>query len=500
VTQIRTITTNAAQASADVLVVAARVGGDERAARLLTASAALPPECAAQILAAFEAVAPRPITAPAAGAEPVRVTVSCVKAGSVIVCPVADTADHEALRRGIGAALRTLSGAGSVVVLPGGADDASVRAASEGALLGAYRFDTYRSQPSPALRRISVAVPEARARAGRALVKEARALIEAVNLTRDLVNTPPNDLFPQALVDAAKQLFADTSVTTKVWDDRALRRGRFGGLTAVGQGSAHGPRLVRAQYRHPRAGIHVALVGKGITFDSGGLSLKPPKSMEWMKSDMAGSAAVMATVRVVHDWGLPINVTGWLAVAENMPSGTAQRPGDVITMRGGKTVEVLNTDAEGRLVLADALVEAAGDEPDEIIDIATLTGAQLVALGSRVAGAMGNDDRLRDAVVEAGSIAGESLWPMPLPRELRPSLDSPVADLANIGDRNGGMLTAALFLQEFVPPHLPWVHLDIAGPSFNEGAPSGYIPKGGTGFGVRTLSEYLRLRSGSGRS
>jgi leucyl aminopeptidase len=217
-----------------------------------------------------------------------------------------------------------------------------------------------------------------------------------------------------------------------------------------------------------------------------------------MKADMGGAAAVLAAVKLAMDHRLPVAVTGWLAVAENMPGGGAQRPGDVITIRGGKTVEVLNTDAEGRLVLADALVEAASEGPDQIIDVATLTGAQLVALGSRVAGAMGNDDTLRGRIVAAGESAGEPLWPMPLPPELRPSLDSPVADLANIGDRNGGMLTAALFLKEFVPDETPWTHLDIAGPAFNEGAPHGYTGKGGTGFGVRTLAEHLRNVAGDG--
>ena len=250
--------------------------------------------------------------------------------------------------------------------------------------------------------------------------------------------------------------------------------------------------MVRLSYTPAKASRHVALVGKGITFDSGGLSLKPAKALEWMKSDMGGAAAVLATVLSVARLKLPVAVTGWLALAENMPSGTAQRPGDVITIRGGTTIEVLNTDAEGRLVLADAIVEAAKANPDALIDVATLTGAQLVALGSRVAGAMGNDDAQRTAVVAAADACGESMWPMPLPRELRASLDSAIADMANIGDRNGGMLTAALFLQEFVPEDLPWTHLDIAGPAFNEGAVHDYTPKGGTGFGVRTLVQYLR--------
>ena len=370
------------------------------------------------------------------------------------------------------------------------ASSATVAAVAEGARLGAYRYDRYRSNPG--VSKVTVVVPGSVSRELRTAVTRANALADGVLLARDLVNTPPNDLGPADFAGIAKERAADVDVAVKIWDDKALRRGGFGGLTAVGQGSVRGPRLVRLTYQPPLAQRHVALVGKGITFDSGGLSLKPAKSMEWMKSDMGGAAAVLATVLVAARLALPVKVTGWLALAENMPSGTAQRPGDVITIKGGTTVEVLNTDAEGRLVLADALVEAAGANPDLIIDIATLTGAQLVALGARVAGAMGNDDDQRDAIVAAADAAGESMWPMPMPAELRPSLDSAIADLANIGDRNGGMLTAALFLAEFVPPGTPWTHLDIAGPAFNEGDTHDYTPKGATGFGVRTLVQVLQ--------
>jgi len=230
------------------------------------------------------------------------------------------------------------------------------------------------------------------------------------------------------------------------------------------------------------------LAGKGITFDSGGLSLKPAKSMESMKSDMAGAAAVLGAMQAIAALGPPVRVVGYLAIAENMPSGTAQRPSDVLTIFGGTTVEVNNTDAEGRLVLADVLVASAADSPDIIIDVATLTGAQIVALGSRVGGVMANDDRLREAVVDAARRAGEAMWPMPLPAELRKGLDSPVADLANVSaDKGGAMLVAGLFLKEFVPGGVRWAHLDIAGPAFNQGGPYGYTPKGGTGAATRAL-------------
>ena len=274
-------------------------------------------------------------------------------------------------------------------------------------------------------------------------------------------------------------------------DEKALRKGGYGGISGVGQGSTHPPRLVRVSYAHPKATRTVALVGKGITFDSGGLSIKPAASMEWMKSDMGGAAAVLATVNAAAQLGLAVNVIGYAPMCENMPSGTAIRPSDVLTMYGGKRVEVLNTDAEGRLVLADAMVRAAEDSPDYLIDVATLTGAQLVALGAHTAGVMGNDDDFRGRIVDASARAGEQMWPMPLPPELRRSLDSDVADIANLGDRYGGMLTAGLFLQDFVAEGLTWAHLDIAGPAYNQGAEHGYTPKGGTGAAVRTLVELL---------
>jgi leucyl aminopeptidase len=250
----------------------------------------------------------------------------------------------------------------------------------------------------------------------------------------------------------------------------------------------HTPRLIRLGYRHPGATKTVVFAGKGITFDSGGLSLKPPKSMEHMKSDMAGAAAVLGAMQVIADLAPPVNVVGYLAAAENMPGGSAQRPTDVITIYGGKTVEVLNTDAEGRLVLADAIARSAADSPDLVVDVATLTGAQLVALGRRTAGVMANDDAVRDGIAAAARRAGEPFWPMPLPEELRDGLDSDVADLANItSDRSGGMLVGGLFLREFVPAGTRWAHLDIAGPAFNEEKAYGYTPKGGTGAALRTL-------------
>jgi leucyl aminopeptidase len=318
--------------------------------------------------------------------------------------------------------------------------------------------------------------------------RRAEVLAAAVTLARDLVNTGPSDLVPDTFAARAGQIAAEAGIDITVLDEQALAEGGYGGILGVGQGSVHPPRLVRLEYAPPAASKALVLAGKGITFDSGGLSLKPAKAMETMKSDMGGAAAVLAAMQAISTLGLPVRVVGYLPLAENMPSGTAQRPSDVLTMYGGTTVEVLNTDAEGRLVLADALARSASDSPDVIVDVATLTGAQIVSLGPRVAGVMANDDALRDAVVDAAGRAGEAMWPMPLPDELRKGLESPVADLTNVApDRNGGMLVAGLFLREFVPLGVRWAHLDIAGPAYNEGPAHGYTPKGGTGAATRAL-------------
>ncbi|TAK69225.1 MAG: leucyl aminopeptidase [Actinomycetota bacterium] len=397
----------------------------------------------------------------------------------------------ETLRRGAGAATRALAGIRRVGLSLPARTAEEVEAVAQGGALGAYSFTTFRADTAsavpPPVRAITVVVADARARELRSAVSHAQAVTDAVHLARDLVNTPPSHLHPVELAAAAVAAAEGLPLQVEVLDQRALARAGFGGILAVGQGSANPPRLVRLAYRHPKATRHLALIGKGITFDSGGLSLKPPAGMEWMKADMGGAAAVVGAMKAIATLGLQVNVTGWVPSAENMPSGTAQRPSDVITIYGGRTVEVLNTDAEGRLILADALVRAAEDEPDVIVDAATLTGAQLVALGARTAGVMSPSDEVRTAVVDAAGRAGEAMWPMPLPEDLRSSLDSAVADIANIGDRNGGMLSAGLFLREFVAADQPWAHLDIAGPAWNEGQPYGYTPKGGTGAAVRTF-------------
>jgi leucyl aminopeptidase len=394
-------------------------------------------------------------------------------------------ADAEVLRRAAGAAVRSLASptVRTIALALPAAKPVSAEATAFGALLGSYNFSRYRSNGHPA--------PELRLIAGDDVadaIRRAEVLAAAVTLVRDLVNTSPSHLYPESFAAQAGQVAAAAGLGIEVLDDAALAEGGYGGISGVGQGSVHSPRLVRLSYQHPDASRTVVFAGKGITFDSGGLSLKPPKAMETMKSDMGGAAAVLAALQAIAALKPTVNVVGYLPLAENMPGSGAQRPSDVITAYGGTTVEVLNTDAEGRLVLADALATSATDSPDLLVDIATLTGAQVVALGNRVSGVMANDDAVRDGVVDAASRAGESMWPMPLPEELRKGLDSKVADLANVAaERDGGMLVAGLFLREFVPDGVRWAHLDIAGPSFHEGEPYGYVAKGGTGVAVRTL-------------
>ncbi|MHB1489907.1 MAG: leucyl aminopeptidase [Cellulomonas sp.] len=410
---------------------------------------------------------------------------------------VDDTWAPESLRRAAGAATRELGGAGSVALaLPSG-DLVQLAAVIEGALLGAYAYTRYRATDAAAkavaVAQIEVVTPLAKDKAAKAALARAEVLAEAVHATRDLINTAPNDLYPAAFADLAKEAAKGTGIKVTVLDEKALAAGGYGGLIGVGQGSVRGPRLVKVAYSPSRPTAKVALVGKGITFDSGGISIKPAAGMEAMKSDMSGAAAVLHTVVAAARLGLPVAVTGWLCLAENMPSGSAQRPSDVITIRGGTTVEVLNTDAEGRLVLADGLVAATEEKPDVVLDIATLTGAQVVALGHRVSAVMGTD-AVRDEVVAAAGASGEQFWPMPLPEELRAGLASKVADIANIGERWGGMLSAGVFLQEFVGT-TPWAHLDVAGPAFNEKTAHGYTPVGGTGVGVRTMLALIESRA-----
>ncbi|MFI6461880.1 leucyl aminopeptidase [Streptomyces sp. NPDC050538] len=404
----------------------------------------------------------------------------------------------EALRRAAGVAARALTGAKKAAFALPLADAADAGVIAEGALLGAYSFDAYKGGAKDAkgkapLGEVALLGGKPRDKEYKAAVERALAVTEELNRARDLVNTPPNDLDPEAFAAVAQTAAKEHGIKVEVLDEKALEKGGYGGILGVGAGSAAGPRLVKLSYTHADATKHLAFVGKGITYDSGGISLKPAGHNETMKCDMSGAAAVFAAVVAAARLGLAVNVTGWLALAENMPSGSATRPGDVLRMYSGKTVEVLNTDAEGRLVLADALWAASAEKPDAIVDVATLTGAMVLALGSRTFGVMANDDAFRSAIVEAADEVGEPSWPMPLPEHLRKGMDSPTADIANMGERMGGGLVAGLFLREFVGEGITWAHLDIAGPAFNEAGPFGYTPKGGTGSAVRTLVRLAEL-------
>jgi leucyl aminopeptidase len=370
----------------------------------------------------------------------------------------------------------------------------AAQAVVEGVALGAYRFTSFKSdRDEHQLEQVTLhVVDDVKASALKTAVADGEAIATAVTLVRDLVNTPPGDKRPPAFADRARQVGKDAGIKVKVLDEHDLAKGGYGGLLGVGAGSSAPPRLVELSYKPTGADQHVALVGKGITFDSGGLSLKPPGSMETMKLDMGGAATVLGVMQAVAALKLKVQVTGLLALAENMPSGTAIRPGDVLTIKGGKTVEVLNTDAEGRLVLADALEHAKELGPDVIVDMATLTGAASIALGDKIGIVMSTRDELADAIVAAGARTGERFWPLPVAvDEYKGQLDSEVADIKNTGGRPAGTITAGLFLHHFVGDDVAWAHLDIAGVAWSD-AKDGYVPKGATGIPVRTLVDWLR--------
>ncbi len=366
---------------------------------------------------------------------------------------------------------------------------AAIPAVTEGMRLATYRFTTYKADSPVKLKKITLI---ASGRGLRASLSTANAIVDAVTLARDLGNEPGGSLTPQVFATRAKRLATKTGIKVTVWDEARIRRERLGGLLAVNQGSENPPRFLTVRYvptgRKPKANL--ALVGKGITFDSGGLSLKNPNGMVTMKVDMAGGAAVLAAMSALPAVDAPVAVTGFIPLSDNMTGGAAQRPGDVFTARNGKTVEVLNTDAEGRLILADALAVAAEGEPDAIIDIATLTGSASVALGAGIAALMSTDDKLATRLEQASGRSGEKLWRLPLPSEYRSQIDSTIADLKNIGSGPyGGTLVAGLFLKEFTDKR-PWAHIDMGMAAFSD-SDRGLVVKGGTGFGVRVLIDTL---------
>jgi len=401
-----------------------------------------------------------------------------------------------AVRRAAGVAARSTANAASVALaLP--ADDAGlVRNVLEGYLLGGYAFSRYRTKtPDTRAGTVTVLSPVARRQEASAAFEEAQVVGPAVNAVRDWVNTPAGDLTPPAFADQITKAAKGTKVEVTVLDEAELAELGCGGLLGVGGGSSAPPRLVELRYSPADPVAHLALVGKGITFDSGGLSIKTATGMETMKCDMAGAATVSQATLAIARLGLPVRVTAYACLAENMVSGSSMRPGDVLTIYGGKTVEVLNTDAEGRLVLADGLVRATEQDPDVIVDVATLTGHMMQALGNRVGAVFGSEDVVGSLVV-AGRASGEKHWPMPIPQDVVDRVrGSKIADLAQHDwTRWGGGLFAAAFLREFTDDRR-WAHLDIAGPGYNNGTAAGHWPPGGTGFALTTLVDYARALS-----
>ena len=413
------------------------------------------------------------------------------KSLAVVGLGKADALDTTALRRAAGSAARKVSDHTDIAsllqrTLPG---DAATNAVVEGLLLGSYRFTSYKSDPQPSkIEKISL-LGEASEQA----IERGTARAEATALARDLVNEPPSSLTPDALGRRAQELADVAGLECEIFDRDELERRGFGGILGVSRGSAEPPRLIVLRYRPDNPKGKVALVGKGITFDSGGLSLKDAKNMEQMKTDMSGAAAVVGTMSALKRCGVAVEVAAYICCSENMPSGTAIKPGDVITHYGGGTSEVTNTDAEGRLVLADGIAFAAEQKPEAIIDVATLTGAIMVALGAKVSGFFSNDDALASEIEAAAADSGERLWRMPLTDEYRSDIDSEVADIKNSGPRWGGAIIGALFLKNFHVGGIPWAHMDIAGPARAE---SDYeeIPRGGSGVATRTLISWLENR------
>ena len=394
-----------------------------------------------------------------------------------------------------GAATRKLSSFKDIVLGFETKDASQATAALEGAAFAHYSHNKYKTVSKPADSKLQSVTLITGHKPSPSAIAQIQILAESLNFTRDLVNMPALDLYPATLAKAVQDATKGTGITVQVWNEERMAKEGLGGILGVGLGSSRGPRLVKLEYKPKVAKKHLALVGKGITFDTGGLSLKPGASMIGMNYDMTGAATVAAATIAIAKLQLPVKVSTWLCIAENMPSGTAQRPNDVVKARNGVTIEVLNTDAEGRLVLADGLSLASEAKPDYIIDVATLTGAVQIALGNRHAGLMG-DQTAVDAIKDAASDVGELVWQLPLAKELRSLLDSPIADIANvkIGNTSGGTIVGGLFLQEFIgnrakgeTDNINWAHLDIAATAHNEGAGYGIIPKGATGSYVRTL-------------
>lgn len=421
------------------------------------------------------------VVVPSIGKPPVKVYVA-----------LAEDPTAEQLRVAVAKALRASGKATSVALDLGELTPEQVQAVTESVLLTSYAFDGYKTKKKdePTLQKVTI-VGIGTGKAVKSAVERGTVVAEAVCATRDWVNTPPADLRPPAFAEQIKAAAAP-GVKVTVWDEKRLAKERCGGILSVGRGSEAPPRIVTLGYSPAGATTHVALVGKGITFDSGGLSLKTGVGMQTMKCDMAGAATMVAVTNAVARLGLPVKVTTFACLAENMPSGSATRPGDVAAMRNGATVEILNTDAEGRMALGDGLSLAVEAGPDHIIDAATLTGAAMAALGQSYTAVLGNNAPFEQSVLDAADTAGELMWRLPITEEVTTALKSSnIADLRQIGAKPyGGALFAAAFLREFVA-EVPWAHLDIAGPAFNDGGAKDYTAPGGTGAAVRTLIALL---------
>ncbi|MFI5511676.1 leucyl aminopeptidase [Mycobacterium sp. NPDC051804] len=479
------------KADGSVLIVAVVSGSDENTRATVVGNPFLDAEAVGEIEVALEVLGAK------GGADQVtRVIAPSLPVASVVAVGLGKDRDEwpaDTIRRAAGVAARSLNGVENVITT---LSDIDLSAAIEGLILGAYRFSDFRSEKTApkddGLQAITALTADTKTRTKEAAARAAD-IATAVATARDFVNTPPSHLFPAEFAKRAEALGKSVGLDVEVLDDKALDKAGYGGIIGVGKGSSRPPRLVRLTHRGGKGKKlkTVALVGKGITFDTGGISIKPAANMHHMTSDMGGAAAVIATVVLAAKQKLPIDVIATVPMAENMPSATAQRPGDVLTQYGGITVEVLNTDAEGRLILADAIVRACEDGPDYLIETSTLTGAQTVALGARTPGVMGSEE-FRDRVAERSQQVGENAWPMPLPEELKDDLKSTVADLANVsGSRYAGMLVAGTYLREFVADGVQWAHIDIAAPAYNTGGPWGYTGKGGTGVPTRTMFAVL---------
>jgi leucyl aminopeptidase len=470
-----------------VLIVPVVAGEDDEP--IVVANPFLDAEAAGELEVALKALG-----AKAAAESTTRVIAPSLPVASVLAIGLGKARDEwpaDVIRRAAGVAARALSGTEAVVTT---LTELDLEAAIEGLILGSYRFIDFRSaKTAPKEPGLTTLTALSTAKGAKSTAVRAADIATAVATARDFVNTPPSHLFPAEFAKRAKALGEAAGLVVEVLDEKALDKGGYGGIVGVGKGSSRQPRLVRLIHKGgtSKKSKTVALVGKGITFDTGGISIKPAASMHHMTSDMGGAAAVIATVVLAAKQQLPIDVIATVPMAENMPSSTAQRPGDVLTQYGGITVEVLNTDAEGRLILADAIVRACEDDPDYLIETSTLTGAQTVALGARTPGVMGSDE-FRDRVAALSQGVGENAWPMPLPDELKDDLKSTVADLANVsGSRFAGMLVAGVYLREFVADGVQWAHVDIAGPAYNTGGPWGYTGKGGTGVPTLTMFAVL---------